>query len=73
MLEAPVSVRLAAAVSTSPTVKPIAPVAAFWRMAWSTMFEIVGTSFTAVTVSRNVSLAVSVPSLTVTVIVAVPD
>ncbi len=42
-------------------------------MARSRMFEIVGASFTAVTVSRNVSLAVSVPSLTVTVIVVVPD
>ena len=37
------------------------------------MFEIVGASFTAVTVSTKVSLAVSAPSLTVTVIVAVPD
>ena len=37
------------------------------------MSLIVGRSFTAVTVSSNVSLALAVPSLTVTVIVALPD
>ena len=36
------------------------------------MFEIVGAVLTALTVSTNVSLAVSAPSLTVTVSVAVP-
>ena len=37
------------------------------------MSEIVGGSFTGVTVSTNVSLTVRLPSLTVTVIVVVPD
>src|SRR5262245_55693042 len=37
------------------------------------MFEIVGASFTVLTVNTNVSLAVNAPSLTVTVIVAVPN
>ena len=36
------------------------------------MSLMVGASFTAVTVKTNVSVAVNVPSLTVTVIVAVP-
>src|SRR5438128_5731226 len=36
------------------------------------MFEIVGRSFTAFTVNTKVSLALNCPSLTVTVIVAVP-
>ena len=36
------------------------------------MLEIVGGVFTAVTVRRNESVALDVPSLTVTVIVAVP-
>ena len=39
----------------------------------SAMSEIVGGSFTGVTVTTNVSLAVKEPSLTVTVIVALPD
>jgi hypothetical protein len=37
------------------------------------MLLIVGASFTALTVSTKLSLAVKDPSLTVTVIVAVPD
>ena len=37
------------------------------------MFEIVGAAFTALTVRMKVSLAVSEPSLTVMVMVAVPD
>src|SRR5690349_9075682 len=37
------------------------------------MVEMVGASLTALTVARNVALAVALPSLTVTVIVALPN
>jgi hypothetical protein len=50
----------------------MAAVAVFIVVLWSAMFEMVGASFTAFTVSTKVSLAVREPSLTVTVIVALP-
>ena len=67
------TVRLAAGVSTSPTVNASAPVAVSSAVVWSATSLIVGGSFTAVTVSdERVASPSSVPSLTVTVIVAVP-
>ena len=69
----PLTVRLAAAVSTSPTVKLSGPVEASWLMDWLVTSEMVGASFTELTVSRNAALAVSEPSLTVTVMVLVPN
>src|SRR5205814_1331078 len=50
--------RLEAGVSTSPTVKPIGPEEVSWLIAASGMFEIVGGSFTGVTVRTKLSLAV---------------
>src|SRR5438093_10562192 len=70
--ELPLNVRLPAAVSTSPTVKPIGPTAVPAAVLWSAMFEIVGGSFTAFTVKTKLSVALNCPSLTVTVIDAVP-
>jgi hypothetical protein len=67
--DARVTVRLVAAVSTSPIVKGIAPVDVPVLTVLSAMSEIVGASFTAFTVNLNVSVAVFDPSLTVTVIV----
>ena len=67
------STRLDRAVSTSPTVKLIGPVEVFWLIVRSGILEIVGGSFTGVTVRTKLSLAVASPSLTVTVIVALPD
>ena len=49
--ELPVSARLAAGVSTSPTVNVIAPLAEFSLIFWSATVEIVGGLFTAVTVN----------------------
>ena len=61
------------AVSTSPTVKAMAPVAVSSNVVWSEMALIVGASFTAVTVSTNERVAVAPPaSVTVAVIVLVP-
>ena len=57
----------------SPTVTGRAVVAVSSEMVTSLTFEIVGASFTGFTVMTNVSTAVSAPSLTVSVIVAVPD
>jgi hypothetical protein len=71
--ELPLAVKLPAAVSPSPIVKPMAPVPLSSLIVWSAMFEIVGAVFPALTVSTNVSPAVNPPSLTVTVMVAVPD
>src|SRR6266540_1546343 len=70
--ELPLKVKLPAAVSTSLTVKPIGPAAVPAEVLWSEMFEIDGGSFTAFTVNRKLSLALNCPSLTVTVIVALP-
>jgi hypothetical protein len=71
-LELPLTVKLATAVSKSPTVNEIALVAVSSFVDWFAISLIVGASLTAVTVSTNVSVAVKVPSLTVTVIVVVP-
>src|SRR5213594_1906785 len=70
--ELPLTVKLPAAVSTSPTVKPSAGVVVFIGILWLGRLEIVGASFTALTVSRKLVLVLSEPSLTSTVIVAVP-
>ena len=71
--EVAVTVRDAAGVSTSPTVKAIFPVAISSAVVLSVLSLMVGRSFTAVTVNTKVSLAVPVsPSVTVTVMVVVP-
>src|SRR6266571_4966942 len=71
--DAPETIRLPAAVCESPTVKAIGAVAVFWLVDRSAMLEIVGAVFAvALTVSTKLSLAVKLPSLTVTVMVAVP-
>jgi hypothetical protein len=72
LLELPLTVKVPAAVSTSPTVNESALVAVFMLVEVFAISLMVGASLTAVTVSTNVSVAVNVPSLTVTVIVAVP-
>ena len=69
--ELPLNVKLPAAVSTSPTVKPIGPAAVPTAVLWSAIFDMVGGSFTALTVNTKLALALNCPSLTVTVIVAV--
>ena len=71
--EVPVKVKEATAVSISPKVKETAEVAVPEVVVWSAILDIVGRSLTDVTVSTKVSLAVSTPSETVTVIVDVPD
>src|SRR6266545_1036035 len=71
--EDPSGVSKPAAVSTSPTVKGMAPVlvsSSITRLAMSLM---VGGSFTEFTLTRKTLLLVATPSLTVTVIVAVPN
>src|SRR6266511_3277723 len=70
--ELPLTVRLPAAVSTSPTVKLIAPVWVSSLIVWLARFEIVGASFTALTVSPKLVFVLDCPSLTVSVIVAEP-
>ena len=71
--ELPVSVKLAAVVSTSLTVRLCGPLATFSAVVWFAMSVIVGRSFTASTVSTKLSLRVPPSaSVTVTVIVAVP-
>src|SRR5438093_1425980 len=71
--EGPETIRLPAAVCASPTVKAMGAVAAFWLMDRSAMLEMVGAVFAvALTVNTKVSLAVRLPSLTVTVMLAVP-
>ena len=71
--ELPLNARLLNAVSTSPTVKPIGPVVPPEKIVWFAILEIVGGSFSEVTVRVKLPLTVNAPSLTVTVIVAVPD
>src|SRR5438876_8844851 len=71
--EAPETIRLPTAVCESPTVVAIGAVAVFCVVVWSAMLEIVGAVFAgAFTVSTKLSLALRLPSLTVTVMVAVP-
>ena len=72
LLELPLNVNDAAAVSTSPIVKEIALVAVSSFTVTSAMLLMVGALF-ALTVNVNVSDAVKEPSLTVTVMVTVPD
>ena len=71
--EVPLTIRLDAGLSASPTVKLIGPVEVSWLIVLSGIFEIAGASFTGVTVNTNVSLLLRAPSLTVTVMVALPD
>src|SRR2546426_967107 len=66
------NVRLPTGVSTSPTVKLNGPVELFTLIVWFAMLDIVGASFTALTVTTKLVLALYCPSPTVTVIVAVP-
>ena len=68
----PVTVRSPTSLSTSPTVKEIAPVLASSIMLCSTTVVIVGKSLTSATVTLKVSVTVKVPSETVRVMVAVP-
>ena len=70
--ELAVTVRLGAAVSISPTVNGIGPVDPFLGIDRSIMIEIVGTSFTGSTTTANVSFVLSVPSLTLNVMFALP-
>ena len=71
--ELPVTVRLATAVSASPTVKASAPVFVSSLIVWAASAEIVGDVLAdAFTVRMKVEPVAAVPSLTVTVIVAVP-
>jgi len=72
MEEAPVTVRLLTGVSTSPTVKLSGPVELFTLIVWFAMLDIVGGSFTALTVTTKFVLALYCPSLTLTVIVTTP-
>src|SRR4051812_25286556 len=64
--------RLLAAVSASPTVKPMGPVHVSSGVLLSATSEIVGGELLP-TASKKVSLAESAPSLTWTVIAAEPD
>ena len=70
--ESATRVKFAIGVSMSPMVKETAM---FWFLGtiWSGMLEIVGGSFTGFTVNRKLLLADKAPSLTVSVIVDVPD
>ena len=70
--EVAVTVRDVSGVSTSPTVKGISPVAMSSFVDLSVILLMVGRSFKATTVKTKVSLAVLVPSLTVTVMVLMP-
>ena len=67
-----VRMRLSSAVSASATVNASAAVLVSSATVWSAIPEIVGGVFCAVTVSTNVSTLRLMPSLTPTVIVAVP-
>ena len=70
--ESGLSVRLPPVVATSPIVKLNGPVVAPTLIVWFGMPVIVGASFTAVTVTTKFVLTTYCPSLTLTVIVAVP-
>ncbi len=59
LLEVPLTVKLPTAVSMSPTVNPIAPVPVFTGMDRSAISPIVGPSFTGLTVSTKLSLALN--------------
>src|SRR5258708_1746946 len=66
------TLRLAAGGSVSVTVNGIGEVDKFLLIVWSRIAEMIGGSLTAFTVSTKLLLAVSVPSLTVIEMVAVP-
>jgi len=70
--ELPETVRFAAAVSPSPTVKANGPVDCPAVTDWLEIVEIVGAVFGAFTVKEKLVLVVLVPSLTDTVICEVP-
>ena len=72
LFELPLSVRLPDAVSASPMLKGMAIVEVFWLIVVFTISVIVGAVLEVLTVNRNVSLVVAMPSLTFTVIVADP-
>src|SRR4029077_3902898 len=71
--EARVRVRLAGAVSMSPTVNASAAVAVSWLMVWSAMLPIVGGSLAALTVIVKEVELEAAPSETRRVTVADPD
>ena len=72
--DSPVTTRLAAGVSTSPTVNGIAPVGVSSLVTKSAMAEISGASFNGVTLTTKFVLLVPpVPSDTVSVIVVAPN
>src|SRR4051794_34992915 len=71
--EDPETVKAVSAVSISATVKLIGPTAVSCVVIWLAIFEIVGASFTGLTVRRKLVLELEVPSFTLTVIVALPD
>src|SRR5205814_9464823 len=68
--EWPVRVKPLGSVSTSPIENGMGAVGVSWLIVWSAMLEIVGGSFTALTVSRKLVLPVP-PSSSVTWIVMV--
>ena len=73
--EVAVTTRLAAGVSVSPTLKGRSEVGVFSSTLWSAMLEMVGASFWPITVTLKLRLTVlfsDCPSLTVTVMTAVP-
>ena len=70
--EVPETVKLPGGVSASPIVKGIGEVVVFSFVDWAPIAVIVGGVFAAFTVRTKSMDALSVPSLTVTVIVAVP-
>src|SRR3989442_10378624 len=61
------NVRLPTGVSTSPTVKLNGPVELFTLIVWFAMLDIVGGSFTALTVTTKIVLTLYYPSLPLTV------
>src|ERR1043166_2692943 len=71
--ELPVTTRLPAGVSISPTVKAIAPLGVSSLMATLAIAEMVGRSLTDNTVRMKEPLVVAAPSLTLKVIVVVPN
>lgn len=73
LLEVAESASTLTSLSTSPTEKGIAPVEASSLMVRSVRSPSVGRSFTERTVSTKLSCARSVPSVTITVRVAVPE
>ena len=71
--DVPESVRTSGDVSGSPMVKAIEAVGVFQRVDCGPIALIVGGSFTASTVNSNVTEVSRAPSLTVTVMVVVPN